>query len=428
MNTIAPELARRVRRNYLVSAALLGIATAIAVAALAAEASEGHLMFPPGAYLFSPYYSLFAIALAWLGVVYFLVQSHKLTREGPSQYSAVIYNRTWILQSMVGPIVLFGAVLMIPGSLLALQLGLTGLASVFPLFCGAFTHMQAHKINKDIVADRIGAPRRSYLAPVPASVDDSESVESASASTPAMDPTSGLAPKAPIAVQLYFVAALVLIGIHLVNEIILFTLYRDGMAPGGSMYSATFAQGFMMFTDIFVVGIFGVIVLVVSIINLRRGVPRRIGVATLVLSALSLVLVPGMVAPTLSEWTGPAAIDTAKLLEPQMALDSIHAYRITHEPATGPDGYFEHDYVINSLRGYDYDGTVPMFTDDAGALKWLQFDYPDQGSVCLFIGADVRDPANPAVMTEVSTLDDMAYFGDLTPGECVGERTLFDRY
>lgn len=434
MDTIAPELVQRVRRNYILGIVLLAVSTVVAIWALVAEASSGMLAFPPGAYIFSPVYTLGTLAASWVGVIFWVTQTARLTRPGPQQHSFTVYLRMWTVQLVIGPIVLTSAALMIPGSLLVLQLGLTGIAFTVPIFCAAIVHLRALRLNKDILADRLGRPREhvpkpdvvgaaSATGPVatPAEAPDS-------ANGPAAPPQSTLAPASPIAPHLYLVVAAGLVGIHLVMEFILFTLYRDGMAVGGSLTGAYFAQGFMQFADIFVLSVFGVIVLVIAIINLIRGVPRRIGIATASLTALSLVLVPGQLAPTLSSWTGASPIDTSHLLEPQMALDSVHSYRIGHEPASNPSGYYEHDYVVDSLlHNFHYDMTVPMFADESGAVKWLQFDYPDQGSVCLFIGADIRDPADPAKLISVATLGDMAFFGDFVAGECEGERTEFDR-
>lgn len=97
--------------------------------------------------------------------------------------------------------------------------------------------------------------------------------------------------------------------------------------------------------------------------------------------------------------------------------------------AVSPDSkYLDNSYVVDSLlHDFHYDMELPMYADESGAVRWLQFDYP-QGVICVYIGTDLRSETDPSDMTQVGSLDDMNFFGDFAATECTGTRTVFYRF
>ncbi len=412
MDTIAPDLAKRVWHNYLLASILLLAATALAVAALVSEITARTMIFPPGLYFFSPVYTLSAIAVAWVGVIFWLIQARALNAPGPSQYSPTIYGRIWALQSMTGPVVSVGAAVMVPGSLIALQMGLVGLAVVFPLFAGALLHLIANRINKDVRADAQGSPRAFFTRP---------------AKGDSVVKPDERAPKPPIAPAVFFGLSIAVLAVYLLNEFIQLVLLRQGLAVGGSTHGALLYTGFSQVLTMFVFDPLSVFVIGMTALNLYRGIPRRTGILTITFAALGLVLSPGQLSGALGNAFGASSIDEQNLLEPQSALSSIASYRSMN--AVSPDSkYLDNSYVVDSLlHDFHYDMELPMFADESGAVRWLQFDYP-QGVICVYIGTDLRSETDPSDMTQVGSLDDMNFFGDFAATECTGTRTVFYRF
>lgn len=436
MITIAPDLATRVLRNYRLAALLLGVATVLALTAAGFEAASGNLFASSAAYLFSPLYTLAANAVAWIGVIYWLVQSQRLTQPGPQQYAIATYNRIWGLQSAAGPIAVTGAIVMIPGSLLALQMGISGLASVFPLFAGAILHFRASRINKDIRADQAGTARPYYppvvdaLASAPSAddivVDSSPAAVSSEVSDDRL-PAQPAAAKPPVAPGVLFIVSLSLIGVYVIDEFTMLTGIRAGQSIAGSSTGVSMQIGLSQFIDMFLWTPAGIVIVVLAAINLGRGAPRKQGIATIVCAGLGLALIPGQLSTALGATLGASSIDESNLLEPQSALSSISSFRAAN-PVSPAVKYLDNSYVVDSLlHDFHYDMEVPMFADESGAVHWLQFGYP-QGVICVYIGTDVRSGIEPSDMTQVGSLNEMSYFGDFAATECTGTQTVFYRF
>ena len=412
MPEVTADMLRRVRHNYRVGALGAFVGIAVAVIAFITESQWAPLEFPPGLYLFSPYYSL-GLNLVTLSIMVTLERlAHRASRLDSASDRAVRYRRIWEVQSGVGVLYMIGAVIMVPVSLLALQLGTTGAAFIVPAAVGAYVHMMARRIHRDGSTAAAGAVPYAPAHDLAAATAESADTDVRAAQTTNPRPTRP--PVAPIAVA---VCAGALVAIPLLIEGYLVQLELGARAPGGSATGAGFARGLMMFLDITAVTALGIVVLILGIVNLRRKVTPALGWATIGLTVLSFGVTPGVATQSIADalgGTGPISVDN--LPEPAEALRVVDEYRQAH-PDDNPTDL---DTMAKSLSTYSYEGGIRAFADDSGSVLWLQQDYPDQGSICISVHPEKRNETSTMWLQQVDSLAAMTHFGDFVNGECEG--------
>lgn len=406
------DMLRRVSRNYRVGALGAFVGIVVAVIAFITESQRAPLDFPPGIYVFSPYYSLGLNLVTLAIMVTFERIAHRASRLESTIDRTVRYRRIWDRQSGVGVLYMIAAVIMVPVSLVALQLGATGVAFIVPAAVGAYVHMMARRIHRDSTTEAAVAVPDStthdFSAVAPESADPAVIATLTTSTRPTRPPV------APIVVA---ACAGALVAIPLLVEANLVYLELQARAPGGSAAGSGFARGLMMFLDITALTALGVVVLILGIVNLVRKVKPALGWTTIALTLLSFGVTPGVATQSIADALGGSGpINVDNLPEPAEALRLIDEYRQTH-PDDNPNDL---DAMTKSLSTYSYDGGIRAFANDSGSVLWLQEDYPDQGSICVSVLPDQRDGSATQWLVQVSGLESMAFFGDFVVGECPG--------
>jgi hypothetical protein len=224
---------------YKLALILLASATGITIVGffqvLAMQSSNGDLSFSnalAGNGLFSPLATLIADLIAAPGMIWLYRSSKKLAALSP-EGARTKYRAIWAFQQIVGTIVTAGAVVMIPGSLMAIQMLLPGFAVVFPIFAGAYIHLRARALNREY----------RLAENTPPAVQAELEVENKPEIT--TDPKSGMVP---------LVITGLLLAINVVGEISFYNEFRSdpGFSTlGSSMYPSSMMLGLAQFLDIF---------------------------------------------------------------------------------------------------------------------------------------------------------------------------------
>lgn len=317
---------------YKLALILLASATAITIAGfiqvLAMQASNADLSFSnalAGNGLFSPLGTLIADAFAAPGMIWLYRSSKKLATLSPDEASKK-YRGMWAFQQVVGTIVTIGAVIMIPGSLMAIQMLLPGFAVVFPIFAGAYIHLKARKLNREIrlgISDEAPKPKS---APVEVSNGEASADQPTISETPVVEGSAGMVP---------LVVTGVLLGINVITEISFFNDFRnqpDFATAGSSMYPSSLMLVLAQMLDIFVVNL---IAIVFGIIAWRgrslmvKGRLRLIAIFTIA----NLAIFPGAIATPLALATGPSAKAAELKVQQQESLETLTQLRSLDLPA-----------------------------------------------------------------------------------------------
>jgi hypothetical protein len=243
--------------------------------------------------VFSPAVSFAGELIALPGMLFLYRSALKLRGLDENQQKTQ-YLKIWGFQQTVGTLVSVGAVIMIPGSGMALQGGVAGLSIVFPIFAGAFIHLKARAINRDI----------NYVKPYAVGELDYRPEKKQNDATPATaaDKSGGMAS--------LIVAALVLV-LNVIFEAILFLELRDNPSfdfqTGVLPYPTSMTVGFNQVFDLFVLSTIGIAFLVLAIVARARTPKRRLR-AIVIMTVLGLVIFPGTIAVKLAQALGPSSI------------------------------------------------------------------------------------------------------------------------
>ncbi len=286
-----------------------------------------------------------------------------------SEQAQIVYARVWNFQTNAGATVTTGAVIMIPLAIPSLMMGLAGAIGVFALFGGAWIHMKARKINREIAASG-GSASNSQI---------SGQVE--------IEKSAGIAP--------LFVAAILL----LTNVIIEISFTNDlrGIPTFFNAQSTTNAgvsmsMGFAGAFDVLVFSVIGLTLLIYAIV-IRKRMPRKRLLIITVLTVAHLLLVQGTLAPLLAKALGPSASGSNlrnQMNESSQTIDWV-------QTLTLPDGFEALDqnsiqeevnsrWLVQSapLNSASFEQTcsnIITFAVELGATNWVEKSGASKGPV-----------------------------------------------
>lgn len=303
---------------YRLALILLASAAGLAILALVQElvkqSLEGYSN-PLGSFgLFNPVGTLIADAIAAPGMIWLYVSAKKLRKLTPEQAKNK-YLLMWGFQQLVGTIVTVGAVIMIPGSLMAIQLLLPGFAVIFPLFAGAYLHLKARALNREM---RVGGP-----TPVP---PGSPNEKTAQLPVPVIEASAGLIP---------MIVAIGLFAINLVAEIAFFIEFRNDpeLSPlGSSMYPTSMYLGLVQMLDIFVISTISIVFFIIAYRARRTYVKGRLRLIS-IFTIGNLLIFPGAFAMPLATAFGPSESAKALNVLRQESFETLTQIRSVDLPA-----------------------------------------------------------------------------------------------
>lgn len=230
--------------------------------------------------------------------------------------------------------VTIGAIAMIPGAFILIQMPPVGWAILFNLYSGAILGLGYKRVHQIV----------SYYRTLPnASVTLDQPVEQA-------NPYKTSAPlppdeKRPIAQGVVWGGGLILLAINIMFELSAYSAIRNhGMANGAlGDYGAQLQLVLTQFIDIFVLSLFGAILLVLAIINLTR--VREKGPAMIAIAILiaGLALFPGGVSSVLAGAAGPSESLVKTQTEGRESTETIRAI-MNAGPVPGFEGVYEEFY------------------------------------------------------------------------------------
>lgn len=382
---------------YRTALKLLAVSTVLAVVAILAELAVNRFnLFIPflvGGGVFSPYVPLVADLIALPGVLW-LYRSAQSLRSLDSDVSAAKYSQIWAFQKTVGSVVTLGAIIMIPGSLIAIQMGIPGLAILLPIFGGAWVFSQARKINRDISIGEKGE------------VDKTQHVETTV--NPYLTKTENVPPKdARAGMALLFGATLMLV-INIFTEFSLVNDLRNTPEFFGTesrLGSVSWTIGYSAVADVLIFGSLGIAVLVFAVIA-RKRIPQKRFIAIVSISALQLALVSGSAAPTIAHFLGPSQIANDLQAQADQALETYNYLRNIEPPAGfefGEGQPFSEDENLEwgmfANTGVDAPilekcTAVVDYAFGLGATEWMRKDTRETGKV-----SDRQSTINACVAT-----------------------------
>lgn len=197
--------------------------------------------------------------------------------------AASAYAQLWNFQTNAGALVTTGAVVMIPLAIPALMMGLAGAIAVFAVFGGAWLHLRARRINREIT--------------VAIAAGENEVADSIAQK----EKGAGIGP-------LFVAAAMLLtnliIEISFTNDLRAIPTFFNAQSTTNAGVSMT--MGLSTFLDIFVFGSVGLTMLIYAIV-IRKRMPRRRFWVIAGLTIAQLLIVQGTIAPMLARALGPSA-------------------------------------------------------------------------------------------------------------------------
>ena len=359
----------------------LTVATALSVVSVFAELVFSFFkIFIPyviGGGVFTGYVPLVADAIAWPGIVWLYRSAKSLESLGVEEAKET-YAKMWGLQSFTGTLVTIGAIVMIPGSFMAIQMGIPGLAIIVPIFAGAWIHSQARGINRSIKApadELVSEPKEAEIA------EETKPVAKDGA-----DKNAGMLP--------LWVAASMLI-INLLTDYSLLTRYQDtpSFIKNGTMdMGLSMTAGLAAFGDVAIFGSIGVVMLVL-LLKARKRMPKKRFFIALALSIAQLAYVPNVFSPMLARTLGPSA--QAAVSQSNMD-DSVTTLNYIRNQAT-PEGFVGNGEVapleeINASFGLSVNTgaetnseaqckVVIDYAKSYGATDWIRKDTNQLGKL-----------------------------------------------
>lgn len=122
---------------YRTALKLLAVSAALAIVSIIAQTAVStfkvFIPFVIGGGVFNPYIPLVVDLIALPGLIWLYRRAQGLQFLTP-EAAAASYEKIWSFQQLIGTLVSLGAIIMIPGSIFAIQMGLPGLAILVPVF------------------------------------------------------------------------------------------------------------------------------------------------------------------------------------------------------------------------------------------------------------------------------------------------------
>ena len=319
------RLVKLYRKALIIWAISTGLALTSLVALLVFLQTHIFVPFLIGGGIFSPYIVLVANAVALPGTLWLYSRSKRLSRLEEDQ-ARLDYDKIWSFQQLLGGLVSIGAVIMVPGAVIAAQMGLPGFAILLSIFGGSWVFSQARKLDREIKAEQMS----SSSAPT-AESETNVYVQSTSAH-PNQTKNAGIV--------LLFAAVLMLL-INLLTE---FSLVKD-LRGTPEFYGAdsllgnvSWSIGYAGVADVLFFGTLGVAVIVL-VLRARKRMTRNRLIAILAITIVQLAFVPGLLTPTIARVLGPsqAGISLQKQIDEAQAT---YEYLISVAP---PEGFVAYD-------------------------------------------------------------------------------------
>lgn len=341
------------------------------------------LSYLVGGGLFTGYVPLVADVIAWPGIVW-LHRRAKSLENLDIEKAKDTYAKMWGLQSFTGTLVTIGAIIMIPGSFMAIQMGMPGFAIIVPVFAGAWIHSQARAINRSI---KVTSDKPVAALEVSEVIEDHKPVLEV-----APDKNAGMLP--------LWVSASMLI-INLITDYSLLHSYQDtpSFIKNGTLdFGLSMTAGLAAFGDFAIFGSIGIVMLAL-LIKARERMPKKRFVIALALSIAQLVYVPNVLSPVLARALGPSA--QAAVSQSNMD-DSVATLNYLRNQA-GPAGFYGNGEVapleeINSSFGMSINtGTqtntkaqciaIIDYAKSYGASDWIRKDTNEIGKLTDYASA-----------------------------------------
>ena len=326
MTELQVERLVKLYRNALI---IWAISTGLALLSLVAEFVflQTHIFVPflIGGGIFSPYIVLVANAVALPGTLWLYSRAKRLSGLQEDQ-ARLDYDKIWGVQQLLGVLVSIGAVIMVPGAVIAAQMGLPGIAILLSIFGGSWVFSQARKLDREIKAEHMS----SSSAPT-AESETNVYVQSTSAH-PNQTKNAGIV--------LLFAAVLMLL-INLLTE---FSLVKD-LRGTPEFYGAdsrlgnvSWSIGYAGVADVLFFGTLGVAVIVL-VLRARKRMTRNRLIAIFAISIVQLAFVPGSLTPTIAKALGPsqAGISLQKQIDEAQAT---YSYLMS---TAAPEGFVAYD-------------------------------------------------------------------------------------
>ena len=374
----------RLIKLYRTALKILAISTGLTLVSIVAEllitTFKIYIPFLVGGGVFSPYVTLVGDALAWPGILWLYKRAQSL-KSLDEEKAAPIYRAMWGFQQLIGTAVTLGAIVMIPGSVITLQMGVAGLAILLPIFAGAWVFSQARKINREIVAESKAA------------TDNTEPAESPE--NPYLKNQKAQGDKESNAgIVLLFGATLMLV----INFFTEFSLVNDlrntpeFFGPDSRMGNVSWSIGYAGVADVLFFGTLGIAVLVMAFVARKRLTKSRF-IAIVVISVLQLALFSGSLAPTIAKALGPSQIANNLQDQADDAFDTIR-YLQSIDPPAGFKGSLAEPFAeetnlqwgLSVNTGADAPirekcTAVVEYAFDLGATDWMRKDTRETGKV-----------------------------------------------
>jgi hypothetical protein len=300
----------------------------------------------------------------------------ELNNQDEAQARAA-YQRIWNFQTNAGTLVTVGAVIMIPLSIPALMMGLSGGTAVFALFGGAWLHMKARKINREIVAEQSSAPSDS----------NGKSGEGPSKIQSQIERGAGLA---PLIVASVLLATNLIIEISFTNDLRAIPTFYNAQSTTNA--GVSMSMGLSTVLDILAFSTIGLAMLIYAIV-IRKRMPKKRFWLIIGITVAQLAIVQGTIAPVFARALGPSAAganlrsqmdDAARTMEwiqtkslpegftgsePNLTQEEVNARWSAHSSA------FDQAFAERTCE------SVIAYATDLGATDWVEKFSKTKGAV-----------------------------------------------
>lgn len=379
----------RLIKLYRVALLILIISTGLTLVSLVGVIVGDSLgVFIPlvmGGGLFGPIFILFADAAAFPIVLWLHMRAKRLKVLGAQQAHAS-YRSIWGVQRAVGVLVSIAAVIMIPGLVFALEMGLAGLAVLVPVFAGAWIFVQALSIHRQIQTPVENNARDSAQSFASSSDLNPNRLGEQQVTTPNELNSLGLF---LLFAAIFMLATNIFVELSLVNDL---RNTPEFFGPDALLGDVSWSIGYAGVADLLVFGTLGLAVLVVSAIT-RRKMARSRFIAVVVVSVLQLAIFSGSLAPSIATFMGPSLIANNLQLEIDDAYKTIEHLKNIDPPA-GFEGSFGEPFLEESNLHWGLSAntgseapirekctSVVQYAAALGAREWMRKDTRETGKV-----------------------------------------------
>jgi hypothetical protein len=373
----------RLVKLYRKALIILAISTGLALLSVIAEVIflQTHIFVPLliGGGIFSPYIVLVGNAVALPGTLWLYNRANRLSRLQEDQ-TKLDYEKIWNIQQALGVLVSIGAVIMVPGAVIAAQMGLPGIAILLSIFGGSWVFSQARKLDREIKTEQMSS----------SSAPNAELETNVYAKSNTADPN-----KTKNAGIVLLFAAVIMLAINILIE---FSLVRElrgtpeFYGADSRLGNAIWNMGFAGAADFLVFGTLGIAVIVLALRS-RKQMTRNRFIAILAISIVQLAFVNGSLTETIAKALGPSQAGISK----QNQIDEAQATYEYLISTSAPEGFvsdggepFAEDQNIQWGLSVNTGKEAPIrekctavvdYAFGLGASDWMRKDTRETGKV-----------------------------------------------